>query len=149
MAMERTFAMLKPGVVQRRLVGEILARLEKKGLDLVALRMMRLDEDLARRHYGALADKPFFGELLAFMTSGPVIAMVLQGDDAISMLRRICGATAVEEALPGTIRGDFADHTGKNVIHASDSPESAEREIGLFFRPEEILQWEDGNDEWI
>jgi len=149
MAMERTFAMLKPGVVQRRLVGEILARLEKKGLDLVALRMMRLDEDLARRHYGALADKPFFGELLAFMTSGPVIAMVLQGDDAISMLRRICGATTVEEALPGTIRGDFADHTGKNVIHASDSPESAEREIGLFFRPEEILQWEDGNDEWI
>jgi len=149
MAMERTFAMLKPGVVQRRLVGEILARLEKKGLDLVALRMMRLDEDLARRHYGALADKPFFGELLAFMTSGPVIAMVLQGDDAISMLRRICGATTVEEALPGTIRGDFADHTGKNVIHASDSPESAGREIGLFFRPEEILQWEDGNDEWI
>ena len=149
MAMERTFAMLKPGVVQRRLVGEILARLEKKGLDLVALRMMRLDEDLARRHYGALADKPFFGELLAFMTSGPVIAMVLRGDDAISMLRRICGATTVEEALPGTIRGDFADHTGKNVIHASDSPESAGREIGLFFRPEEILQWEDGNDEWI
>jgi len=149
MAMERTFAMLKPGVVQRRLVGEILARLEKKGLDLVALRMMRLDGDLARRHYRALAGKPFFGELLAFMTSGPVIAMVLQGDDAISMLRRICGATTVEEALPGTIRGDFADHTGKNVIHASDSPESAGREIGLFFRPEEILQWEDGNDEWI
>lgn len=147
--MERSFAMLKPGVVQRRLAGEILSRMEKKGLDLVALKMMRLDRDLAERHYAALSGLPFFAELIRFMTSGPVIAMVLQGDDAIAILRKLCGATKVEEALPGTIRGDFADHTGKNVIHASDSPESAAREIGLFFSPDEIIPWEDGNDEWI
>lgn len=147
--MERTFAMLKPGVVQRRLVGEILSRIEKKGLDIVAMKLMRMDRALAERHYEALAAQPFFGELVAFMTSGPVLAMVLEGDEAVALLRAICGATKVLEALPGTIRGDFADHTGKNVIHASDSAESAEREIGLFFKPEEILRWKDGNDEWI
>lgn len=147
--MERTFAMLKPGVVQRRLVGEILSRIEKKGLDIVAMKLFWMDDALARKHYAALSAEPFFDELVAFMTSGPVLAMVLEGDEAVSLLRKICGATKVLDALPGTIRGDFADHTGKNVIHASDSRESAEREIGLFFSSEEIVRWKDGNDEWI
>lgn len=149
MGRERTFCMLKPGVVQRRIAGEIVERLEKKGLDIIALKMMVIPMPLAERHYGEHAAKPFFGELVSFITSGPVVAMVLAGDDAVAVLRKLCGATKVEDAQPGTIRGDFADHTGKNIIHASDSVESAEREIGLFFEPNELIEWEDGNDEWI
>ncbi len=149
MAVERTFAMLKPGVLERRLAGEILARIERKGFDLVAAKLMRVTRDLAERHYAEHRGKAFFVELVDYVTSGPVLAMVLEGDGAVLMLRKLCGSTKAEEAAPGTIRGDYAMHTGLNIIHASDSAESAAREIGLFFRPEEILAWRDGNEEWI
>ncbi len=146
---ELSFAMLKPGIVQRRLVGEILARIEKKGLDIVALKLMKIDRKLALTHYIEHEGKDFYEPLVNYITSGPVVAMVVSGDDAVTLLRKLCGATKVEDALPGTIRGDYADHTRKNVIHASDGVESAKREIDLFFSPSELIQWKDGNDEWI
>jgi nucleoside-diphosphate kinase len=149
MAIEKTFSMLKPGVVQRRLAGEINARIERKGLKIVALKMMTITKDLAETHYAEHREKSFFGELVSFITSGPVVAMVIEGEDAIARVRSLCGATKVEAALPGTIRGDFAMHTGLNIIHASDSQESAAREIGLFFDKSEIQEWKDPNDVWI
>lgn len=149
MAIERTFCMLKPGVVQRRLAGEILARIERKGLRIVALKLRRISKELAETHYAEHRAKPFFGELVSFITSGPVVAMVVEGDGAIAHVRRLCGATKAEEALPGTIRGDYAMHTGLNVVHASDSDESARREIGLFFDEAEVCPWVEGNDAWI
>lgn len=149
MAIERTFSMLKPGVVQRRLAGEIIARIEAKGLKIVALRMRMISRKLAETHYAEHRGKPFFEELVSFVTSGPVVAMVVEGDGAIACLRRLCGATKAEEAQPGTIRGDYAMHTGLNIIHASDSAESARREIGLFFDESEICAWAECNDAWI
>lgn len=149
MAIERTFTMLKPGVVQRRLAGEIITRIERKGLKIVGLKMMTIPTSLAQTHYAEHREKPFFGELVSFITSGPVVAMVVEGEDAIARIRALCGATKVEAALPGTIRGDYAMHTGLNIIHASDSAESAGREIGLFFEKAEIQEWSDGNREWI
>lgn len=149
MAIERTYAMLKPGVIQRRIAGEIISRLEKKGLRIVALKMMTISRELASTHYAEHKEKPFFAELVTFITSGPVVAMAVEGESAVSAVRRLCGATKVEEALPGTIRGDYAMHTGLNIIHASDSPASAERELFLFFGKEEIQDWKDRNDAWI
>jgi nucleoside-diphosphate kinase len=149
MAIEKTFSMLKPGVVQRRLAGEIIARIEDKGLKIVALKMMTIPRSLAETHYAEHREKSFFGELVSFITSGPVVAMVIEGEDAIARVRSLCGATKVEAALPGTIRGDYAMHTPINIIHASDSPESATREIGLFFKPDEIQDWKDPLDAWI
>ncbi|HPE90061.1 MAG TPA: nucleoside-diphosphate kinase [Spirochaetia bacterium] len=147
--MERTFTMLKPGVLSRRIAGEVISRLERKGFDIVGAKLMRVPRRLAEAHYAEHAGKPFFGELVDYITSGPVLAMVLEGDGAIAMLRSLCGSTKAEDAAPGTIRGDYAMHTGLNIIHASDSAASAEREIGLFFRPDEIVGWKDGNDPWI
>jgi len=149
MAIERTFAMLKPGVLQRRIVGDVVSRIEGKGLRIVAAKLMRIPRDLAERHYAEHRGKGFYDELIDYITSGPVLALVLEGDGAIAMLRRLCGSTKAEDAAPGTIRGDYALHTGQNVIHASDFPESAAREIGLFFEPADIAEWEDGNDGWI
>jgi nucleoside-diphosphate kinase len=149
MAIERTFSMLKPGVVQRRLAGEIIARIERKGLRLVALKMMTIPRSLAETHYAEHRDKGFFGELVEFIGSGPVVAMAIEGEDAIARMRALCGATKVEAALPGTIRGDYAMHTGLNIVHASDSPASAERELGLFFQASELCPWKDANDGWI
>lgn len=149
MAIERTFMMLKPGVLSRRIAGEIISRIERKGFDIVAAKLVRIPRSLAETHYAEHRDKPFFGELVDYIISGPVLAMVLEGDDAIALLRRLCGSTKAADAAPGTIRGDFAMHTGLNIIHASDSAESARRETKLFFRPEEILDWQDGNDSWI
>lgn len=140
--------MLKPGVLQRRIAGQIIGRLEAKGLQLVAMKLMRIDKDLARRHYAEHEGKGFFADLLGYITSGPVLAMVIRGEDAIAMIRLLAGATKVENAQPGTIRGDFAAVTTKNIIHASDSPESAAREIGLFFEPDEIVSYDDPNAEW-
>jgi len=134
MAVEQTFAMLKPGVLSRRIAGEIVLRIERKGFDIVGLKLMQISRELAERHYAEHKDKPFFEELVSYITSGPVIAMVLQAEDAIRILRLLCGSTKPAEALPGTIRGDYAMHTNINIIHASDSPEAAAREIGLFFR---------------
>lgn len=149
MATQRTFTMLKPGVLQRRIAGEILTRIERKGLKIVAMKMMKIPRDLAETHYGEHSEKPFFGELVGYITSAPVLAMVVEGDDAISRLRLLCGATKVEQALPGTIRGDYATGTQLNIIHASDSPESASREIGLFFSKDEMIDYEGGNAEWL
>ncbi len=148
MAHEKTYVMLKPGVLQRRLVGEIIGRLEHKGLQVIGLKMMQIPEELARKHYAEHDGKPFFGDLIGYITSGPVVAMVVAGEDAISRVRLLAGATKVEQAQPGTIRGDFAAVTTKNIIHASDSPESAEREIGLFFGADQVVPWEDPNADW-
>ncbi len=149
MAVERTFTMLKPGVLARRIAGEIVSRIERKGFDIIAAKLVRIPRALAETHYAEHRGKPFFGELVDYITSGPVFAMVLEGDEAISLLRKLCGPTKAEDAAPGTIRGDYAMHTGLNIIHASDSPSGAEREIALFFKPEEIMDWQDGNDGWI
>ena len=149
MAVQRTFAMLKPGVLQRRIAGEIITRLERKGLKIVAMKLMTIPRELAETHYQEHREKPFFADLTGYITSAPVLAMAIEGDNAIPLLRLLCGATKVEEALPGTIRGDFAAQTQLNLIHASDSPESAERELGLFFSDEEIFTYEDGNADWF
>ena len=147
--MERTFVMMKPGVVQRRIVGEVLSRFEKKGLKLIALKLMHICPDLAKKHYAEHADKPFFGELVQYITSGPVVAMAFEGDEAVALVRKLCGATKVLNAEPGTIRGDYALHTNINDVHSSDSAESAARELGLLFQPEEFFSWEDGNKDWF
>lgn len=145
----RCFTMLKPGVLNRRLVGEVISRLEKKGLKLVGLKLMQISPELAANHYAEHKEKPFFGELTGYITSAPVVAMVWQGDDCVTIVRKLVGATKVTESQPGTIRGDFGMHTNMNIIHASDSDESAAREIGLFFKPEEIIDWDDPMAKWI
>ena len=149
MATQRTFTMLKPGVLQRRIVGDILTRMERKGFKIIAMKLMKIPRDLAETHYGEHSEKPFFGDLVGYITSAPVLAMVVEGEEVIKRLRMLCGATKVEEALPGTIRGDYATQTQLNIIHASDSPESADREIGLFFKDDEIIDYEGGNAEWL
>jgi nucleoside-diphosphate kinase len=131
--MERTLVLAKPDAYSRRLSGEILARFERKGLVPVALRVLTMTRELAERHYAEHADKPFFGELVDFITSGPLVAMVLEGSSAIAAARQLIGATNPLEAAPGSIRGDLAIATGENLVHGSDGPESATREIGIFF----------------
>ena len=131
--MERTFVMVKPDGVRRRLAGEVIKRIEAKGYSVVEMKLFTIDEDLAKRHYAEHTEKPFFGELVSFITSGPVVAMVVEGDDAVKGSRQIMGATNPLEAVPGSIRGDFASVITENIVHGSDSPESATREIGLFF----------------
>jgi nucleoside-diphosphate kinase len=130
---ERTLILVKPDAFARGLSGEIIARFENKGLKIVALRHMTVTEDLAKRHYAEHDGKPFFGELVEFITSGPIVAMVLEGTEAIKAARQVIGATNPLEAAPGSIRGDFAIAVGQNMVHGSDSPESGEREAKLFF----------------
>jgi nucleoside-diphosphate kinase len=149
MATERTFVMLKPGVLQRRIVGDILARFERKGLRIVALKLTRMTPGMCALHYAEHRDKDFFPDLTAYMTSGPVVAAALEGESAVAAARHLCGPTAPEEAAPGTIRGDFGARTRKNIVHASDSPESAARELGIFFSPGDYQDWEDGNAGWF
>ena len=131
--MDRTLILVKPDAFARGLTGEIIARFERKGLRLVALKQMTVDEDLAKRHYAEHDGKPFFGELVEFITSGPIVALVLEGESAIKAARQVIGATNPLEAAPGSIRGDFAIAVGQNMVHGSDSPESGEREAKLFF----------------
>ncbi|HHY41233.1 MAG TPA: nucleoside-diphosphate kinase [Thermoanaerobacterales bacterium] len=131
--MEKTFVMIKPDGIRRGLVGNIITRYEQKGLKITALKLMQVSEELAKKHYAEHVSKPFFPELIAYLTSGPVIAMVLEGPNAIKLARLINGATKVEDAMPGTIRGDYATSTTENLVHAADSPESATREIALWF----------------
>jgi len=131
--MERTLILVKPDAFARNLTGEIIARFERKGLRLVALKLMRMTRELAERHYAEHDGKPFFGELVAFITSGPLVAMVLEGDSAIEAARQVIGATNPLQASPGSIRGDYAIAVGQNMVHGSDSPQSAAREVGLFF----------------
>lgn len=131
--MQRTLILVKPDAFGRGLSGEILARFERKGLKIVALRSMRMTRELAEQHYAEHAQRPFFGELVDFITSGPLVAMVLEGVEAVRAARQLIGATNPLEAAPGSIRGDFAIETGANMVHGSDSPESAAREAALFF----------------
>ena len=131
--MQRTLILVKPDAFGRALTGEIVARFERKGLRIVALRHMTMGREMAERHYAEHAEKPFFGELVEFITSGPLVAMVLEGEEAVAAARQVIGATNPLEAAPGSIRGDFAIETGQNLVHGSDSPESAGREIELFF----------------
>jgi nucleoside-diphosphate kinase len=131
--MDRTLILVKPDAFARGLSGEIIARFERKGLRIVALRHMTVTPDLAERHYAEHAERPFFGELVEFITSGPLLAMVLEGHEAVRAARQVIGATDPLEAAPGSIRGDFATEVGTNMVHGSDSPESAAREAALFF----------------
>lgn len=145
---ERTFVMLKPDAVQRGLIGEIISRIEHKGLKTIALKMIRIDRKLAERHYEVHRGKHFFEELVEFVTSSPVIVMVVEGEETIKVIRGMMGATNPFEAVPGTIRGDFGCDLTKNLIHGSDSPETAEQEIALFFREGEILDYELSSAVW-
>ena len=149
MTMEKTFVMVKPDGVQRGLCGDIISRLEKKGLKIVAMKFMTIKKETAEIHYGEHKGKGFYDSLISFITSGPVLAMVLEGDNAVSVCRNIMGKTNPQESAPGTIRGDFGMVTGMNLIHGSDSPKSAEKEISVFFRPEELVSYKRAADEWI
>lgn len=147
--MEKTFLMVKPDGVQRNLVGEIVSRFEKKGFQLAGGKLMVISKELAEQHYGEHKERPFFGELVDFITSGPVFAMVWEGENVIATARQMMGSTNPKDAAPGTIRGDFAVTVGKNIIHGSDSPESAEREIGLFFNESELAGYSKLINDWV
>ena len=146
--MERTFVAIKPDGVKRGLIGNIIRRIEHKGYKIVALKMLQPTVEIAEQHYAEHKGKPFYDELVDYITSGPVIAMVWQADDCVALIRKFCGATKPAEAQPGTIRGDYCTHTARNIIHASDSDESAEREIKLWFKEEELFDWKDCEDGW-
>jgi nucleoside-diphosphate kinase len=146
---EKTFLMIKPDGVQRGLIGEIVRRFEQKGFQLVGSKLMVVSREQAETHYAEHKGKSFYGELVDFITSGPVFAMVWQGDQVIALSRIMMGKTNTMDALPGTIRGDYAVHTGMNIIHGSDSPESAEREINNFFKPEELVEYSKSIQAWI
>ncbi|KQM10605.1 MAG: nucleoside-diphosphate kinase [Candidatus Methanomethylophilaceae archaeon] len=146
--MERTYLMVKPDGVQRGLCGEIVTRFEKKGLKLVAMKLMVIPKATAEKHYGEHKGKKFYDSLISYITSGPVLAMVWEGENAVSVCRTMMGKTNPQESAPGTIRGDYGMQTGMNLIHGSDSPESAEREIGIFFKTEELVSYERSADRW-
>jgi nucleoside-diphosphate kinase len=146
---ERTLVLVKPDGVQRLLVGRILARYEERGLKIIALKLVHVDRELAERHYAVHREKPFFRGLVEFITSAPLVATILEGPNAVNVVRAINGATRPEEAAPGTIRGDFALETAQNIVHASDGPETAVSEIDLWFAPSEILEYERDVDRWV
>lgn len=149
MAMERTYLMIKPDGVERGLCGEIVARFEKRGLKLIAMKFMQIPKDVAENHYGEHKGKKFYDSLISYITSGPVLAMVWEGENAIAVCRGMMGKTNPLDSAPGTIRGDFAMVTGMNIIHGSDSPESAAREISIFFKPSELMSYQRTVDKWI
>ncbi|MBI5972517.1 nucleoside-diphosphate kinase [Staphylococcus caledonicus] len=147
--MERTFLMIKPDAVQRNLIGEIISRIERKGLKLVGAKLMTVPQSLAEEHYAEHVERPFYGKLISFITSAPVFAMVVEGEDAVDVSRHIIGKTNPSEATPGSIRGDLGLTVGRNVIHGSDSVESAEREINLWFKEDELSNYESPRDTWL
>jgi nucleoside-diphosphate kinase len=147
--LERTLIIIKPDGIQRHLIGRIIKRLEQKGLQLVAAKLLQISEDLARQLYCVHRDKPFYEGIVEYLSSAPALVMVWQAENVIDMTRKIMGATFGPEAAPGTIRGDFSCSNRYNVIHGSDSPESAEREIGLFFSDKEIVDYEFADDQWL
>lgn len=149
MAMERTLVLVKPDGVQRGLAGEIVGRLERTGLQIVAMKLMSISEDLASRHYSEHAEKPFYPGLVSFITSSPVVALVLEGPSAISTTRKIMGGTNPADAAPGTIRGDLGVDMGRNLIHGSANAEDAAREIGLFFDDSELVSYVRASQPWI
>jgi nucleoside-diphosphate kinase len=146
---ERTLVLIKPDGVQRQLTGRILARYEERGLKIVGLKLVSVDRDLADRHYEAHREKPFFGGLVDFITSAPLVALALEGPNAITVVRAINGATRPHEAAPGTIRGDFALETAQNIVHASDGPEAAVSELALWFTDDELLDYDRDVDRWV
>ncbi|ARB40701.1 nucleoside-diphosphate kinase [Mammaliicoccus sciuri] len=147
--MERTFLMIKPDAVQRNLIGEVVSRLERKGLKLVAAKLFQANEELAKEHYAEHVEKPFFNDLVSFITSGPVFAMVVEGKNVVEVTRTLVGETNPTKAAPGTIRGDYGIDLGRNIIHGSDSNESAEREIGLWFDQSELNDYKLNNENWV
>ncbi len=147
--MQRTLVLLKPDAVQRGLVGEIVSRLEKRGLRLAGMKLMQVSNELANKHYAEHVGKPFFNGLVEFITSSPIVAMVVEGENAVELVRKTMGPTNPQNADSGTIRGDFGLTIGMNLIHGSDSEKSAKREIELFFSPEEIIEYERDIDRWI
>lgn len=147
--MERTFIMIKPDGVQRGLTGEIIKRLEQKGFNLVAMKMMNVSRELAEKHYDVHSDKPFFGNLVEFITSAPVVATVWEGEGVVASARKIIGATNPLTAEPGTIRGDHGISIGRNLIHGSDAVETAQREIALWFEESELISWQPALQPWI
>lgn len=148
MPTERTLILVKPDAVQRRLAGQIIARLENKGLKLVGIKLLRITPELSRRHYAEHVNKPFYPHLETFITSGPVVALVAEGPDAIAVCRRLMGPTNGREAPPGTIRGDYGASRQMNLIHGSDGPDAAAREIEIYFRPEELLTYDSALSGW-
>ena len=147
--MERTLVIIKPDGVQRQLIGPIISRLEQRGLKIIALKMMQVSQDLARRHYAVHEGKPFYESLIQYVTSGPVVAMVLEGPNAIEATRATMGATNPTKASPGTIRADYALQMGRNLVHGSDGPETAAAEIALWFNEDELLSYSRDADRWI
>lgn len=147
--MNRTLILVKPDGMQRGLAGQIISRFEMRGLKLVGMKLMAMSRELAEKHYGEHVEKPFFEELVSFITSGPVVAMVWEGADAINAARETMGVTKPVEAKPGTIRGDFGMVVNRNLVHGSDGEESAKREIALFFDEEELVDWTRDNERWI
>jgi len=149
MTMERTFVMIKPDGVQRGLIGEITTRFEKKGLKIVAMKLVSVSRDLAEKHYGIHKAKPFFEPTVKYITSSPVLAMVLEGNNAISMVRNMMGKTNPQEASMGTIRGDYGQFIGRNIVHGSDGPDTSKFEIDLWFKPEEISNYRKIDEVWL
>jgi nucleoside-diphosphate kinase len=147
--MEQTLVLVKPDAVQRGLVGEVISRLERRGLKMVAMKLLQVDEALARQHYAEHQRRPFFAGLVGFITSSPVVAMVWEAEQAIDIVRRTMGETDPVKSPPGSIRGDLALNIGRNLVHGSDGPESAQREIDLFFRQDEILSYSRSAEPWI
>lgn len=147
--METSLILIKPDGVQRRLMGRILVRFEEKGLQVAGAKLMKIPHELAERHYASHKGKPFYPGLVAFMTSGPVLALALRGKNSVAVVRKMLGATFGSKAEPGTIRGDFGISDGFNLVHASDSPEAAKTELSLFFRPEELLEYHMADTPWV
>jgi nucleoside-diphosphate kinase len=147
--MDKTLILIKPDGVQRGIAGTIIERFERRGLKIAAMKLMQVDKELANRHYGIHEGKPFFNDLVSYITSSPIVAMVLEGPNAVEVARKTMGETNAGNAAPGTIRGDFALTIGRNLIHGSDSPENAEKEIGLFFKKEDIISYTRNSDPWI
>jgi len=148
-AVERTFVAVKPDGVERILVGEVVGRFEKRGLKIVGMKFMKVTKEMAEQHYGEHKGKPFYDGLVSYITSGPIVAMALEGKNAVALARQTIGATKPAEAAPGTIRGDLAVEIGHNIVHGSDSPENGQREIGIFFKPEELVEWSGSLNKWI
>ena len=146
---ERTLVLIKPDGVQRGLIGEVIGRFERRGLHLVGLKLVRMERAVAERHYAEHRERPFFGAVVEFITSSPVVAMAWEGPGAVGLVRTMMGATNPAAAAPGTIRGDFGVDVGQNIIHGSDGVERAAEEVGLFFRPEELVSWERAGREWV
>ena len=149
MEQQRTFVMIKPDAVQRGLVGEILERFERRGIKLVALKLVSVDQELAEKHYGVHRGKPFFEPTVQYITSSPVVAMVLEGPQVIDMVRTMMGKTNPQEAAMGTIRGDYGQFIGRNIVHGSDGPDTAEFEINLWFTPDELAEYTRIDEQWL